>query len=166
MSSSTGYQLSSPTAVLYANPFSSNFWSLHLRLTEYVLGSRLDSPPLQYVFRWKPIANLNDSYLTGYGAFLDLKKVDYLVIDDRKLTDTAAVQAGDEQASLAGTEHSLEDQRWMEKQLRTSEDDRKQSVGSLTSEELAGMSYVLSILDTSTDITSFLQIWPSKLLIR
>lgn len=144
----SGQQSSSlPTAVLYADPFSDNFWSLHKCLTEYALGSRQNGQALQYILRWKPISqftNNNDSYLAGYGAFLDLKKVDYLVIDDRKLTDTAVVQAGDKESASIETKESRqileEDQRWMEKLLKMTSEDKKQSIGSLSTEELANLS--------------------------
>jgi len=134
---------SGPTAVLYANPHSPNFLFLHRRLSELANSPQPASQSLRYVLRWKPLSTSGDSYLTGYGASLDLKKVDYLVIDDRKLTDTAAVQGERENEGLRMTEteesrQKLEEQAWMAKQLKTSKDNRQQSIGSLGEDELRG----------------------------
>ncbi|KAK0522237.1 killer toxin resistant protein [Tilletia horrida] len=115
------------TAVLYAEPFSSNFWDLHTTLFEHALGSRAasastasssDAPLFRYVLRWRPptarlVSGRNEeevkdakkpvgisareepyarqhSYLSSFGGTLDLKKVDYLVIDDRKLKHSSS----------------------------------------------------------------------------
>lgn len=78
--------------------------------------------------------------MAGFGASLDLKKVDYLVIDDRKLADTAAVQGGVAKSEAVPEESRghIKEQEWMAKLLKTSKDDEKQSVGSLTEDELKG----------------------------
>lgn len=130
----------SPTAVLYADPFSLHFWSLHKLLTEHVLGSRKGEQALRYVLRWKPTAHSKHGFLAGYGAALDLKKVDYLVIDDRKLTETDAVHAKEDNsaAETQDFESGRENHAWIEKQVKTSKDDRKQSMGSLEEHEMQG----------------------------
>jgi Thioredoxin-like domain len=71
------------TAVLYASLASSNFLPLHNYL--FLLVNQPASP-IEYVFRHIPPATRNNSdrnYLSGYGVSLDLKKMDYLALDDR-----------------------------------------------------------------------------------
>jgi hypothetical protein len=137
--STTKHASSQPTAVLYADPFSSSFQPLHRRLSELALDSHAGNTSLQYVLRWKPLVASGDSFLAGYGAALDLKKVDYLVIDDRKLTETSAMQGGDEDKVVSvESKQLLQDQSWMKKLLKTSKDDEKQSIGSLEEHELSG----------------------------
>lgn len=73
--------------MLYANPASKPFARLFLALHE------LAAPPtgtarIQLGVRWKPLASRpadarGKLALTGYGALLDIKKVDYITIDDR-----------------------------------------------------------------------------------
>lgn len=137
-----------PTAVLYADPFSTNFWELHHRLTEFALGSRPENAPLRYVLRWKPGLRSGNGYLTGFAAYLDLKKVDYLVIDDRKLIDTAAARQSDGQPTLlpdggnGGTSDELQDRQWLNTNLHATADDLAQSMGSLTPEEVSSLGVV------------------------
>lgn len=133
----------SPVAVLYADPYATNFWPLHHRLTEYALGSVNTETPLRYVLRWKPTAQKGASSLTGYGASLDLKKVDYLVIDDRKLADTAASKASSSespgQEALSLQERDAAARRaWLHQQLNADKADADESLGSLKQEELTG----------------------------
>ena len=67
------------TAILYASLESANFRELH----EYLL-THASSGALEYVFRHiPPLHPRSKNYLTGYGVSLDLKKMDYLAIDDR-----------------------------------------------------------------------------------
>jgi UDP-glucose:glycoprotein glucosyltransferase len=80
-----GRGLSNPprTAILYASFQSSNFRELHSHLL------RLSSGPaarVQYIFRPIPPEGSTDekTYLSGYGVTLDLKKMDYLALDDRR----------------------------------------------------------------------------------
>ncbi|KAI9511020.1 UDP-glucose:glycoprotein glucosyltransferase-domain-containing protein [Russula earlei] len=70
------------TAILYASLQSPNFRELHSHLLRLSSGPE---PRLQYIFRPIPAKGpINDmSYLSGYGVTLDLKKTDYLVLDDR-----------------------------------------------------------------------------------
>ncbi len=70
------------TAILYASLTSSNFHELHLYLMK--LTNRLD-PHVEYVFRHIPPAVPSEArnFLSGYGVALDLKKMDYLALDDR-----------------------------------------------------------------------------------
>ena len=68
------------TAILYGSLTSPNFREL---LTELlVLTNRLD-PHIEYVFRHIPSQAKTRNYLSGYGVALDLKKMDYLALDDR-----------------------------------------------------------------------------------
>lgn len=71
------------TAIFYASVDSPNFRDLHSHL--YKLASS-PNPRLEYVFRHIPSPSTGaarHSFLSGYGVALDLKKTDYLVLDDR-----------------------------------------------------------------------------------
>lgn len=71
------------TAVLYASLESPNFHALHSYL--YAAASA-STPRVAYVFRPVPPADRDlaiRTHLTGYGVALDLKKMDYLAVDDR-----------------------------------------------------------------------------------
>jgi UDP-glucose:glycoprotein glucosyltransferase len=73
------------TAILYGSPTTKNFRDLHSYL--FSAASRSNSR-VEYVFRHMPVATTQDakpkSYLSGYGVTLDLKKMDYLALDDRR----------------------------------------------------------------------------------
>jgi UDP-glucose:glycoprotein glucosyltransferase len=73
------------TIILYSHPSSSSFSTFHSKISKLS-----DDSKAQYVLRWKPLSHGNgDSfYLSGWGAALDLKKTDYLTIDDRNLAKT------------------------------------------------------------------------------
>ena len=78
------------TAILYANPLSPNFNDLHSTL--FKLSDGLN-PRVEYVFRHVPPADLSTaskSYLSGYGVALDLKKTDYLAVDDRHTSHSSS----------------------------------------------------------------------------
>ena len=53
---------------------------------------------IHYILRWKPSANSSSSgakkrlLLSGWGAGLDLKRVDYLTIDDRDISGQGQTQ--------------------------------------------------------------------------
>ncbi|KAI0676218.1 glycosyltransferase family 24 protein [Trametes maxima] len=71
------------TAILYASLSSTNFHALHVYL---YAAARGPAPHLTYVFRPVPPADRNAevrTHLSGYGVALDLKKMDYLAVDDR-----------------------------------------------------------------------------------
>ncbi|KAJ4470665.1 glycosyltransferase family 24 protein [Lentinula edodes] len=73
------------TAILYASLASPNFRELHtylMRLTSHA------EHRIEYILRHVPPENLDTSkrsYLSGYSVALDLKKMDYLALDDRHL---------------------------------------------------------------------------------
>ncbi|KAH8113837.1 UDP-glucose:glycoprotein glucosyltransferase-domain-containing protein [Phellopilus nigrolimitatus] len=72
------------TAVLYASPSSANFRELHSYLLKL---SSSPQPRVEYVLRHIPHTGQSErrkSYLSGYGVALDLKKTDYLAVDDRQ----------------------------------------------------------------------------------
>jgi UDP-glucose:glycoprotein glucosyltransferase len=69
--------------ILYGDVTSTNLRSLH----SYIYSLATESPPrLQYIYRHIPpdIKNAAPVHLSGYGVTLDLKKMDYLALDDRK----------------------------------------------------------------------------------
>ncbi|KAG7448716.1 uncharacterized protein BT62DRAFT_965246 [Guyanagaster necrorhizus] len=75
------------TAILYASLDSENFRELH----SYLL-SHASSNSIEYVLRHIPpkqTDNAPKSFLSGYGAALDLKKMDYLAVDDRNMNGVA-----------------------------------------------------------------------------
>ncbi|KAI4517310.1 glycosyltransferase family 24 protein [Schizophyllum commune Loenen D] len=77
------YELARPprTAILYASLFSPNFRDLHSYL--YEQASR-PATHVEYVVRYVPEPDARTpNSLSGYGVSLDLKKTDYLVVDDR-----------------------------------------------------------------------------------
>ncbi|PKI82787.1 killer toxin resistant protein [Malassezia vespertilionis] len=71
-----------PVVVLYADPYAPENGAMHAALMQLAKDA-----PLRYVLRWKPsygrTGELAHAYIGGYGIALHLKKVDYLVIDDR-----------------------------------------------------------------------------------
>ncbi|KAL4079421.1 glycosyltransferase family 24 protein [Scleroderma citrinum] len=69
------------TAIHYADPTAPSFAPLHDALLSL-------QPNTEYVIRWakgtsETMPGELSSYLSGYGVALDLKKMDYLVLDDR-----------------------------------------------------------------------------------
>lgn len=72
-----------PVLILYGSASSPNFRELH----DYVYAlTKEPQPKARYVFRHAPVPQ-SDSllhYLSGYGVFMDLKKMDYLALDDRR----------------------------------------------------------------------------------
>ena len=70
------------TAILYASLTSSNFRELNTYLLN---AANKPESHMEYVVRHiPPTARSNDrSYLSGYGVALDIKKMDYLALDDR-----------------------------------------------------------------------------------
>lgn len=75
--------LPSRTAILYGDITSPNFRSLHNYM--YALAKE-DPPRIQYVYRHIPPRDgqtVTKSYLSGFGVTMDLKKMDYLALDDR-----------------------------------------------------------------------------------
>lgn len=80
---STTTDVPSHTAFLYADVSSPNFRELH---AELLALSTTFPPKLTYVFRHVPPKHegpIPREYLSGYGVGLDLKKTDYIVMDDR-----------------------------------------------------------------------------------
>ncbi|KAF8954770.1 hypothetical protein BDZ97DRAFT_1908037 [Flammula alnicola] len=86
------------TAILYASLTSSNFRELHTYLLTLV--NRLD-PHVEYVFRHLPPSNPPQArnFLSGYGVALDLKKMDYLALDDRNLNSEGTTSSGSKSES-------------------------------------------------------------------
>jgi len=70
------------TAILYASLSSPNFRDLHSYLLSLSSGP---VPKIEYIMRHVPRdRNLSErNILSGYGVSLDLKKMDYLALDDR-----------------------------------------------------------------------------------
>ncbi|KAJ7909648.1 glycosyltransferase family 24 protein [Mycena leptocephala] len=89
----------SRTAILYASLSSTNFRELHSYL--FALADK-PSPSIEYIFRHLPETTDPDSrnFLSGYGVSLDLKKMDYLAVDDRN-TGPGEASA---QEDMVGTE--------------------------------------------------------------
>jgi UDP-glucose:glycoprotein glucosyltransferase len=85
------------TAIHYADPMAPEFNSLHSAL----LSLSLD---VEYVLRWaRPVIASDGPYLSGFGVALDLKKMDYLALDDRASSTSRDHPSGNE--SQEGNEH-------------------------------------------------------------
>ncbi|KII87653.1 glycosyltransferase family 24 protein [Plicaturopsis crispa FD-325 SS-3] len=78
----------SRTAIFYASPDSARFWELH----SFMLNlARSPGSDFEYIFRHMPPRDRDEgarNYLSGYGVSLDLKKMDYLALDDRHASST------------------------------------------------------------------------------
>ncbi|PWN25468.1 hypothetical protein BDZ90DRAFT_223349 [Jaminaea rosea] len=150
-----------PTAVLYGRPLSPNFHSLHTTL--FRRASAYSEQPLRYVLRWRPdsTSNATSGFLAGYGAALDLKKVDYLVIDDRKLTHAA--DAPSLSASEGGVDDSiysqLRDRQWLDDQLLGNGKPTNMSQP-LEEAEISrlGLQAVQTIIDSQDPLRAFAQL--------
>jgi UDP-glucose:glycoprotein glucosyltransferase len=69
--------------MLYASLASDNFRPLHDVLFSL---AKQPTPHIEYILRHVPPTSRETSartYLSGYGVALDLKKTDYLAVDDR-----------------------------------------------------------------------------------
>ncbi|KIY66670.1 glycosyltransferase family 24 protein [Cylindrobasidium torrendii FP15055 ss-10] len=83
------------TAILYASLESDNFRDLHVFLLRHAAAGALE-----YVFRHiPPETHKEKSYLSGFGVGLDLKKTDYLAVDDRNLHGSTTGASASEDAS-------------------------------------------------------------------
>ncbi|KAJ4473165.1 glycosyltransferase family 24 protein [Lentinula aciculospora] len=74
------------SAILYASLNSANFRELHTYLMR--LANHAEHR-IEYIFRYVPPEDIDPSkriYLSGYSVALDLKKMDYLALDDRHLS--------------------------------------------------------------------------------
>ncbi|KAH9887933.1 glycosyltransferase family 24 protein [Cubamyces lactineus] len=94
-------------AVLYASLESPNFRELHAYLYN---AARSRSPHVSYIFRPIPPATrdpANRTHLSGYGVALDLKKMDYLAVDDR-LQGGSHSAGSDEESSSGMQEDELD----------------------------------------------------------
>ena len=93
------------TVFLYADPSDEAFSSLHHLFSEYAKAGKI-----RYVLRWRPSAQQAKTakklVLSGYGAGLDLKRVDYLTIDDRDLA--GATETADAGTAAAGASSTTE----------------------------------------------------------
>ncbi|KAJ7185207.1 UDP-glucose:glycoprotein glucosyltransferase-domain-containing protein [Mycena filopes] len=88
------------TAILHASLDSPNFRELHSHL--FALADK-PSAAIEYVLRPRPAsgADRDDAprnFLSGYGVSLDLKKMDYLALDDRNAHAQAAASEESENA--------------------------------------------------------------------
>jgi len=98
-----------PIFIFYADPLAADFARLHDTLT-----SAAQSKGISYILRWKPSLThaVDRLVLSGYGASLDIKKADYLAVDDRQISqessnkirkspvDSTTVEFGDENAFI------------------------------------------------------------------
>ena len=80
------------TAIFYASVDSKNFRNLHSHLYKLATST---SPRIEYVLRYVAPAERDfekKATLSGYGVALDLKKTDYLALDDRHLGEKMFVR--------------------------------------------------------------------------
>ncbi|KAG2069543.1 hypothetical protein BDR04DRAFT_1101419 [Suillus decipiens] len=89
------------TAIHYADPMVPEFSSLHGTL----LSLSLD---VEYVLRWaRPVVTGDGPYLSGFGVALDLKKMDYLAVDDRKRASSTSGDDSPDNESQEGDENDV-----------------------------------------------------------
>ncbi len=135
---------------LYADPYSDNFQELFSVLYKKACNF---ADKFAFTLRWR-LSSQNDkalasspsgnqtNLLSGYGAILDLKKVDYLVIDDRRLKDDSeisevGVSAGEEGEAAY---RASEDLHWLRDQIgANTEASTPASLSSLTEGEIADL---------------------------
>ncbi|GJF00041.1 glycosyltransferase family 24 protein [Phanerochaete sordida] len=90
------------TAILYASLTSPNFRDLHSFLYSASSGQ---APHIEYVVRHTTpkdhSASQARAYLSGYGVALDLKKMDYLALDDRRQGSGGTDDGSDDAFSTA-----------------------------------------------------------------
>ncbi|WFD00126.1 killer toxin resistant protein [Malassezia yamatoensis] len=75
-----------PLVILYADLYDPTLGAKHKMLMQLAQDPQ---HAIQYILRWKPSSKQSDycmPHFSGFGAALHLKKVDYLVIDDRKVS--------------------------------------------------------------------------------
>ena len=89
--------------ILYADVLHPSFNEFHSLL----LSQRHS---ITYILRWRPAESFTSRplYLSGYGASLDIKKSDYLAIDDRALEDNESTSAATTEAINAETSSTTE----------------------------------------------------------
>lgn len=103
------------SVVLYADPFDTALREKHAALVDFANDAQAR---VQYVLRWRPTPPSSSdtaSYLSGFGASLHLKKVDYLVIDDRKVEAVPDTKA--DAAVREAREHAREAYHKLEQKL-------------------------------------------------
>ncbi|KAF4586958.1 hypothetical protein EYR40_010976 [Pleurotus pulmonarius] len=127
------------TAILYASLESPNFRELHSYL--FSLSNRAE-PHVEYILRYVPPAGREGTqrnYLSGYGVALDLKKTDYLVVDDRQAAQSRDGSQGDQKSGEDAVDLVMN-------LIETFEDkgDAPSVASALSEEEIAGMSNILS----------------------
>lgn len=135
---------------LYADPYSDNFRELFSTLEEHASNAE---GGVKYTLRWRPSlgdeptnfsASDRTTLLSGYGAILDLKKVDYLVIDDRKLKDDSdisdlGISTNTHDEEIAASRRASADLRWLQEQVGTDSSVASTSLSSLTNDEIADL---------------------------
>nr|GAT58270.1 predicted protein [Mycena chlorophos] len=101
------YTLDRPprTAILYGSIDSPRFRELHSYL--YGLADK-PSPHIEYVFRPIP-GQLREepNFLSGYGVALDLKKMDYLALDDRNVGNGRVAEDANSDAEVVAVDPVL-----------------------------------------------------------
>lgn len=129
------------TAIHFADPSAPSFHSLH----EALLGLE---PNVEYVLRWAHGSAEHgkgqpSSHLSGYGVSLDLKKMDYLVLDDRNHHQASATAQDPSDLIESGVQHSSNEKLlacifdslpYIDEEAET----RAVKGAALTSEEIAG----------------------------
>ncbi|KAH6896286.1 UDP-glucose:glycoprotein glucosyltransferase-domain-containing protein [Coprinopsis sp. MPI-PUGE-AT-0042] len=140
------------TAILYASPSSSNLRALHAYL--YKLAGEGDAR-VEYVLRHVPPPTRNPpNTLSGYGVALDLKKMDYLALDDR-FSNQNKKQAVDGQA-----ESQLQDPIVTLMETYAENATAPDASVALTLEELAGLGpqAVQLIADSEQPLETFIRL--------
>ncbi|KAG1862437.1 UDP-glucose:glycoprotein glucosyltransferase-domain-containing protein [Suillus tomentosus] len=89
------------TAIHYADPMAPEFKPLHRALLSL-------THDVEYVLRWaRPVIATDGPYLSGFGVALDLKKMDYLAVDDRKRASSTSRDDSSGNESQEGNENDV-----------------------------------------------------------
>lgn len=93
-----GTHVDAPEVVLYADPYSSALPIMHKDLV-----SLAEERLIRYVLRWRPTSMKVPNprwtrYMAGFGTKMHLKKVDYLVLDDRQVDEAQPTSVGNPHA--------------------------------------------------------------------
>ncbi|WFD44374.1 killer toxin resistant protein [Malassezia psittaci] len=110
--------VSSPKVILHADLYDPTLGAKHKMLMQFAQDPQ---HAIQYVIRWKPSSKQSDYHMphfSGFGAALHLKKVDYLVIDDRKVS--GAPNTSSQSIALQWTDRSKQSYQQLASQLSKS----------------------------------------------
>lgn len=136
---STTLATPSKTAIFYATLSSPNFRDLYTTLLS--LAQKPGPHRIQYVVRYVPPPGRDTapkSYLSGYSVSMDLKKMDYLAMDDRRTRSSDDTAAEDGPADDESAQETEDNEATRALQTLVDSLDEQEKATPLTKEEIAG----------------------------